>query len=67
VSGLTSRRFLRARRFQLDPAFDQFNGTEKWRRENRLSELYETIDVEAYEETRKLVGGMRVQVCCVLC
>lgn len=50
------RRFLRARRFQLDPAFDQFNGTEKWRKENRLTELYETIDVEAYEETRRLVS-----------
>lgn len=57
-AGLIGRRFLRARKFQLDPAYDQFKGTEQWRETNRIKELYETIDVTEYDETRKLVSRL---------
>jgi hypothetical protein len=48
-------RFLRARKFQLEPAYKQFIEAEKWASDNRIAELYETIDVDEYEATRKLV------------
>jgi hypothetical protein len=48
-------RFLRARRFQVQDAFKQFKDTEDWRKATQLDQLYETIDVEQYNETRKLV------------
>lgn len=50
------RRFLRARKFQLEPAYKQFIDAEKWAADNRLAELYETIDVDEYEATRRLVS-----------
>ncbi|RXK38680.1 hypothetical protein M231_03990 [Tremella mesenterica] len=50
----TLLRYLRARKFQIQPAYEQFASTEKWRKENRLVELFETIDVDEYEETRRL-------------
>jgi hypothetical protein len=34
----------------------QFQTTRKWRENNRLIELYETIEAEHFEETRKLVS-----------
>ncbi|KAF4632106.1 hypothetical protein G7Y89_g6025 [Cudoniella acicularis] len=49
-------RFLRARRFVVPDAFKQFQETEDWRKANELDMLYETIDLEHYEETRRLVG-----------
>lgn len=48
---------MRARKFQLDPAYDQFKGTEQWRETNRIKELYESIDVDEYDETRRLVSS----------
>ena len=48
-------RYLRARRFVPQDALGQFQDTEKWREANEIDNLYENIDVEAYEETRKLV------------
>lgn len=36
-------------------ALKQFSETEEWRKENELDQLYETIDLEHYEETRRLV------------
>lgn len=55
---LTSfRRYLRARKFVPQDAFGQFKDTEDWRRDNRIDELYDTIDIHEYEETRRLVGG----------
>ncbi|ESZ90136.1 putative phosphatidylinositol transporter [Sclerotinia borealis F-4128] len=50
----TLLRFLRARRFVVLDAFHQFSTTEEWRKENDLDQLYETIDLEHYEETRRL-------------
>ncbi|TVY89380.1 SEC14 cytosolic factor [Lachnellula willkommii] len=47
-------RFLRARRFQVQEAFKQFQDTEDWRKANQLDKLYETIDLDEYEETRRL-------------
>lgn len=50
-----SRRFLRARRFNATDAYTQFSETEAWRKANHLEQLYETIDLEHYDETRRLV------------
>ncbi|KAF7886062.1 hypothetical protein EAF00_010165 [Botryotinia globosa] len=50
----TLLRFLRARRFIVVDALKQFSETEEWRKENELDQLYETIDLEHYEETRRL-------------
>jgi len=36
-------------------AFQQFKDTEDWRKENKLDELYDTIDIHDYDETRRLV------------
>ncbi|RDW69740.1 hypothetical protein BP6252_08760 [Coleophoma cylindrospora] len=50
----TLLRFLRARRFIIEDAFTQFHQTEDWRKANELDKLYESIDLEHYEETRRL-------------
>ncbi|VBB84776.1 Putative SEC14 cytosolic factor [Podospora comata] len=50
----TLLRFLRARRWIVEDAYKQFKDTEDWRKANQLEVLYDTIDVEAYEETRSL-------------
>lgn len=51
---VTLLRFLRARRFIPQEAYQQFHDTETWRAKNEIDNLYENIDVEEYEETRKL-------------
>lgn len=51
-----SRRFLRARRFVVQDAWKQFHSTENWRKATQLDQLYETIDLDHYEETRRLVS-----------
>ena len=48
-------RYLRARKFVPQEAFTQFKDTEDWRKTNQLEELYESIDVDEYEQTRRLV------------
>lgn len=50
----TLLRYLRARKFLPQDAFKQFSETEDWRKENQLDTLYETIDVQEYEQTRRL-------------
>lgn len=55
LTNFCSSRFLRARRFSVQDAFGQFKDTEDWRKANELDKLYETIDLEHYEETRRLV------------
>ncbi|KAJ3494361.1 hypothetical protein NLG97_g4134 [Lecanicillium saksenae] len=47
-------RFLRARRWDVEAAYTQFNDTEKWRSANEIDKLYETIDSGAYKELRML-------------
>lgn len=36
-------------------AYTQFADTEAWRKANQIEQLYETIDLEHYDETRRLV------------
>ncbi|KAK4033563.1 CRAL-TRIO domain-containing protein [Parachaetomium inaequale] len=50
----TLLRFLRARKWSVNDAYGQFKDTEEWRQANQLDVLYDTIDVDAYEETRRL-------------
>lgn len=47
-------RFLRARKWVLPEAAKQFKDTEEWRRDIQIDVLYDTIDVEAYDESRQL-------------
>lgn len=55
----TLLRFLRARRFVVPDALQQFVATEEWRKANELDKLYETIDVDQYEQTRLLVRNLQ--------
>lgn len=48
-------RFLRARKFVPEDAYVQFSETEKFRNANQVEVLYETIDIDSFEATRKLV------------
>lgn len=50
----TLLRFLRARKWSIADAHTQFKDTEEWRKAIQLDVLYDTIDVEAYEQSRKL-------------
>ncbi|KAL2220143.1 putative phosphatidylinositol transporter [Thermoascus aurantiacus ATCC 26904] len=50
----TLLRFLRARKFDVNAAFQQFKDTEDWRRDNAIEALYENIDVDSYEEARRV-------------
>ncbi|KAL8403589.1 hypothetical protein RB594_008737 [Gaeumannomyces avenae] len=50
----TLLRFLRARRWVPQDAFTQFKETEDWRAATRLDLLYDTIDLDAYEQSRVL-------------
>ncbi|KAF3768076.1 CRAL/TRIO domain-containing protein, partial [Cryphonectria parasitica EP155] len=47
-------RFLRARRWVVADAHKQFKDTEDWRAAIQLDVLYDTIDVDAYEQSRRL-------------
>ena len=58
------RRYLRARRFVPQEAFKQFKDTEDWRKENKLSEIFNTIEIEEYEQTRRLVDSPANMRCC---
>lgn len=37
-------------------AFKQFKDTEDWRKDNKLDQIFETIETEEFEQTRRLVG-----------
>ncbi|KAL5116778.1 hypothetical protein ACEQ8H_005259 [Pleosporales sp. CAS-2024a] len=50
----TLLRYLRARRFVPHEAFKQFKDTEDWRKDNRLDLIFETIEVDEFEQTRRL-------------
>jgi hypothetical protein len=52
----SSRRYLRARKFDVNGAIGQFSDTEHWLKEQRVEELYEHYDVESYERARKMVN-----------
>ncbi|ORY15906.1 CRAL-TRIO domain-containing protein [Clohesyomyces aquaticus] len=50
----TLLRYLRARRFNPQEAYKQFKETEDWRIETKVGDLYDSIDTEEYEQTRRL-------------
>lgn len=50
-----SRRFLRARKFDVEGAWGQFKDTEDWRKDNAIEALYENIGVDSYEAARRMV------------
>ncbi|KZV98542.1 CRAL/TRIO domain-containing protein [Exidia glandulosa HHB12029] len=50
----TLLRFLRARKFSLPDALQQFRETAAWRKRNNLEGLYESIDIKEFDETRRL-------------
>lgn len=50
----TLLRYLRARRWSVEDAYKQFKETEDWRKNIQLDLLYDTIDVESYEQSRRL-------------
>ena len=52
---VTNRRYLRARRWVPNDAYQQFHETEEWRKANDIDLLYHTIEVDAYEQSRRLV------------
>ncbi|SDA01320.1 BZ3500_MvSof-1268-A1-R1_Chr10-1g02579 [Microbotryum saponariae] len=47
-SDATLVRFLRARKFQVDGAYDQFVASENWRKDDKVNELYENFDVDEF-------------------
>ncbi|KAF1956717.1 CRAL/TRIO domain-containing protein [Byssothecium circinans] len=50
----TLLRFLRARRFVPAEALKQFKDTEEWRKENGIHRLFYDIEVDEFEQTRRL-------------
>jgi hypothetical protein len=52
------RRYLRARKFIPSEAFGQFKDTEDWRKDIQLEKIYDTIDINEYEQTRVLVSRL---------
>ncbi|KAJ6444978.1 phosphatidylinositol transporter [Purpureocillium lavendulum] len=52
----TLLRFLRARRWVVEEAYKQFKDTEDWRAANNIDTLYKTIQLDAYEQSRRLVS-----------
>ncbi|ERF73106.1 hypothetical protein EPUS_06567 [Endocarpon pusillum Z07020] len=50
----TVLRYLRARKFDINGAYAQFRDTEKWSKENKITELYENFDVQFYEKARRM-------------
>ncbi|RAH66311.1 CRAL-TRIO domain-containing protein [Aspergillus aculeatinus CBS 121060] len=50
----TILRFLRAQRYNVNASFDQFQHFQTWRRENNIRNFYKDLDVDVYDETRKM-------------
>ncbi|KAJ5674768.1 CRAL/TRIO domain-containing protein [Penicillium maclennaniae] len=50
----TILRFLRAQRYDVGAAFRQFNHFQTWRREHNIRGFYKNLDVEVYDESRKM-------------
>lgn len=49
-----SSRFLRARKFDVEGAFQQFTNTENWRREKQIDKLYAEFDVNELDHARSV-------------
>ncbi|KAJ7026255.1 CRAL-TRIO domain-containing protein [Mycena alexandri] len=54
LNDTTLLRYLRARKFEVGDALKQLKDTEVWRETNKLDELYDAFDVDAFEEARKV-------------
>ena len=54
---------MRARRFVPQEAFKQFKDTEDWRAANNIDTLYKTIELDAYEQSRRLVSPSPFRRC----
>lgn len=39
----------------LDRAFEQFDTTQTWRQQYKIQNFYDNVDVDYYEESRKMV------------
>jgi hypothetical protein len=50
-----SRRYLRARQYDLHAAFQQYSATAAWRRKHRLDSSYDNVEIDKFEMTRRLV------------
>ncbi|KAK2594780.1 hypothetical protein QQS21_007527 [Conoideocrella luteorostrata] len=50
----TLLRYLRARRWVVEEAYKQFKDTEDWRAANNIDTLYRTIELDSYEQSRRL-------------
>lgn len=50
----TMLRYLRARKWVVQEAFNQFRDTEDWRKKNQIDKLYDRIDVSEYDAGRRL-------------
>ncbi|KAH8681097.1 CRAL-TRIO domain-containing protein [Xylariales sp. PMI_506] len=50
----TLLRFLRARKWAIQDAYEQFSETERFRKANDINVLYDTMDIDAYEEAKRL-------------
>lgn len=57
---LRNRRYLRARKFDVQGAIGQFTDTEKWMKEQEIEDLYEHFDVDFFERARTLVSCPRL-------
>ncbi|KAK4495471.1 hypothetical protein PRZ48_013802 [Zasmidium cellare] len=56
----TLLRFLRARKFVPQDALKQFKSTQEWREETDLDSCYNSVDVDEFEASSKLVGLIQV-------
>lgn len=50
----TLLRYLRARKWVVQDAYKQFSDTENFRGANQIGLLYDTMDIDCYEESKKL-------------
>ncbi|KAJ5758383.1 hypothetical protein N7520_005539 [Penicillium odoratum] len=64
---LSTLRYLRARNFDVAAAFEQFDFAAKWRRENGIAEFYDNLDVQSFEESRKMTRSRWPAALCVRC
>ena len=53
-------RFLRARKFEIHDAWEQFKETEDWRRDDAIDALYGDVDVDMYESSRRMVSTKHI-------
>ncbi|RYP27849.1 hypothetical protein DL767_007497 [Monosporascus sp. MG133] len=59
----TLLRYLRARKWVVQDAYKQFSDTENFREANQIGLLYDTMDIDRYEESKKLVGDVHIVSC----